>query len=193
MTAYNIVLFLHISGAIGYFIGMGIWLFGLTALRRTRRVEQVRALTQLVGRSGPLSGASVLLILATGLYMAITAWGLRTAWILVALISLILIAPLGTIFIEPRRRTIDRLAQESSDGPLPRSLEQSTRDPILLAAIVTVTTLLLGIVFLMTNKPSLIISIIVMAIALVLGLVLSVFTSRTTRTPEQGTATQTSA
>src|SRR6266700_414632 len=100
MTIYTIVLFFHVSGAIGYFVSMGTWLFGLSALRRAQRVEQVRALTHLVGWSGPLFAISVLLILATGLYMALTAWGLQTGWIDVALISLILIAPLGTAFID---------------------------------------------------------------------------------------------
>src|SRR5215471_7996154 len=99
MSIYTIVLFLHVSGAIGYFVGMGTWLFVLAALRRAQRVEQVRALTNIAGRSGPLFGISVLLILVTGLYMAITAWDLRTGWIAVALISLILIAPLGSAFI----------------------------------------------------------------------------------------------
>ena len=190
MTIYTIVLFFHVSGAIGYFVSMGTWLFGLSALRRAQRVEQVRALTHLVGRSGPLFAISVLLILATGLYMALTAWGLQTDWIDVALISLILIAPLGTAFIEPRRRAIDRLAQEAPDGPLPQSLERSTHDPILLTALQTVTILLLGIVFLMTNKPSLIGSLIVMAVALVLGLASGVLVSLTTHTPGQGMATQ---
>jgi uncharacterized membrane protein len=185
VTTYTIVLFLHICGAIGYFIGMGTWLFSLSALRRADRVEQVRALTRLIGRTGPFFGISVLLILATGLYMAITAWGLQTGWILVALISLILIAPLGTAFIEPRRRTIDRLAQEASNGPLPQSLEQSIHDPVLQTAAQTITVLLLGIVFLMTNKPSLIGSLIVMAIALVLGLASGVLASRATRTRRQ--------
>src|SRR5437667_12896313 len=118
MSIYNIVLFLHVSGAIGYFVSMGTWLFGFAAMRRAQRVEQVRALTNLVGRSGPLFGISVLLILATGLYLALTAWGLQTGWIGVALISLVLVAPLGTALIEPRRRTIDRLAREAPDGPL---------------------------------------------------------------------------
>ena len=40
--------------------------------------------------------------------MAITAWGLQTGWIAVGLISLVLMAPLGTALIEPRRRTIAR-------------------------------------------------------------------------------------
>lgn len=193
MTIYTIALFLHISGAIGYFIAMGTWLFGLSSLRRAQRVEQVRPLSQLIGQLGPLFGISVLLILATGLYMAITAWGGLTGWMAVALVSLVLMAPLGTALIEPRRRTIDRLAREASDGPLPRSLEQSTHDPVLLTAVETVTILLLGIVFLMTNKPSLIVSLIVMVIALALGLVLGVLTSRATRTREQDAATQQSS
>ena len=192
MSIYNIVLFLHVSGAIGYFVGMGTWLFGFAALRRAQRVEQVRALTHLVGRLGPLFGISVLLILATGLYMAITAWSLQTGWIAVALISLILIAPLGTAFIEPRRRVIDRLAREAPDGPLPQALERSTHDPILGTALQTVTLLLLGIVFLMTNKPSLIGSLIVMAVALVLGLASGALVSRPRRTQAPREAAQVS-
>src|SRR5690242_4668061 len=128
MTGYTIVLFLHVSAAIGYFIAMGAWLLSLAMLRRAQRVEQVRILTQLTGRLGPLFGISVLLLLATGLYMAITAWSLLTGWIIVALISLILVAPLGTVFIEPRRRAIERLTREAPDGPLPPSLEQHTHD-----------------------------------------------------------------
>ncbi len=191
MSIYTIVLFLHVSGAIGYFISTGTWLFGLSALRRARRVEQVRALTNLVGRSGPLFGISVLLILATGLYMALTAWGLRTGWIDVALISLILIAPLGTAFIEPRRRAIDRLAREAPDGPLSQALEQRTHDPVLLTALQTLAALLLGIVFLMTTKPSLTGSLIVMAVALVLGLASGLLVSRATRIRGQGVAAHT--
>ncbi len=188
MSLNTIVLFLHVSGAIGYFISVGTWLFGLSALRRAQRVEQVRSLAHLVGQLGPLFGISVLLLLATGLYMAITAWSLLTPWIAVALISLLLIAPLGTAFIEPRRRAIDRLAQEAPDGPLPQSLERRIHDPVLLTALQTVTMLLLGIVFLMTNKPSLIGSLIVMAVALVLGLASGVLVSRATHTPEQDMA-----
>ena len=29
MSIYTIVLFLHVSGAIGYFVGIGTWLFTL--------------------------------------------------------------------------------------------------------------------------------------------------------------------
>jgi len=65
---------------------------------------------------------------------------------------------------------IDRLARKAPDGPLPEELERSIRDPVLLTAPQTLTALLLGVVFVMTTKPSLVGSLIVMAVALVLGL-----------------------
>jgi hypothetical protein len=190
MSVYTIVLFLHVSGAIGYFVSIGTWLFGLVSLRRARRVEQVRSLIYLVGLSGPLFGISVLLILVAGLYLTITAWSLQTSWIAVALVSLVLVAPLGTVLIEPRRRTIDRLAREAPEGPLPQTLEQSIHDPILLTALQTITALLLGIVFLMTTKPSLAGSLIVMVVALALGMASGLLVSRVTRTRWQNVADQ---
>jgi len=49
MTIYTIVLFFHVSGAIGYFVSMGTWLFCLSALRRAQRVEQVLLRQPVVG------------------------------------------------------------------------------------------------------------------------------------------------
>ena len=190
MSIYSIVLFLHVSGAIGYFVSIGIWLFGLVSLRRARRVEQVRSLIHLVSLPGPLFGISVLLILVAGLYMTFTSWSLQTSWIAVALVSLVLLAPLGTALVEPRRRVIDRLAREALDGPLPQTLEQSIHDPILLTALQTIAALLLGIVFLMTTKPSLAGSLIVMLVALALGLASGLLVSRVTRARWQNVVAQ---
>jgi Zn-dependent protease with chaperone function len=190
MSIYTIVLFLHVSGAIGYFVSIGVWLFGLVSLRRARRVEQVRSIIHLIGLPGPLFGISVLLILVAGLYMTFTSWSLQTSWIAVALVSLVLVAPLGTAIIEPRRRAIDRLAREAPDGPLPQTLEQSIHDPILLTALQTIVALLFGIVFLMTTKPSLAGSLIVIVVALALGLASGLLVSRVTRARWQNVAAE---
>jgi Predicted integral membrane protein (DUF2269) len=190
MNIYNIVLFLHVSGAIGYFLGIGTWLLVLFGLRRAQRVENVRVLIKLTNLSGPISGIGVLLLLTAGLYMAFTEGSLQTGWVLVALISLILMASSGAALIEPRRRAIERLAREAPDGPLPQSLEQRTHDPVLLTVLQTIGALLLGMVLLMTTKPGLVSSLIVVVVALLLGLVLGVLTSRATRTRKQETATQ---
>ncbi|WIG61609.1 MAG: hypothetical protein OJF49_004357 [Ktedonobacterales bacterium] len=179
MSDYSIVKFLHVSGAIGYFVALGILLFGLAALRRARSVEQVRMLTELVGRVIPLFNFSILLLLAAGLYMTFTFWSLQTGWIAVALVSLVVLVPVAAMTVQSRMRIIARLAHEAPDGPLPPEVLARTHDPVLLTTPQTAMALLLGIVFLMTNKPSLPVALLVMALALLLGLASSVLVVRT--------------
>ncbi len=187
MSIYNIVLFVHVIGAIGYFLGIGIWLFILVGLRRSQHVEQVRALIHLT----PFGAASAVILLAAGLYLALTAWSLLTGWILVALISLILIIPTTAALIAPRRSAlVKQLAREAPDGAISLALSQRIHDPVLLATVCAVAVLLLGLVFLMTTKPELADSLIVMAVALVLGLASSVPASRMRRIPQQEAVAQ---
>jgi uncharacterized membrane protein len=170
MSTYTLELFLYISGAIGVFAGVGIWLFGLSALRMARRVEQVRAIAWLIIVSIPFIVLSLVLIGATGLAMAISTWGLQTPWIIVSLVCPVLFAPINVFVLDPRMRALFAKAGEEPDGPLSNELVKRTHDPILGTVTKTLAAVLLGIVFLMTNKPSLTTSIIVMVIALVLGL-----------------------
>ncbi len=186
MSIYSIVLFVHVVGAIGYCLGIGIWLFVLIGLRRAQRVEQVRALIHLTDLSGPFSGISVLLLLAAGLYMAFTEGSELSSWVLVALISLILMVPTSAAFIVPQRRALDRLAREAPDGELSPTLKQRIHDPVLLTVVQTVAALLLGLIFLMTTRPGLVISLVVMGVALALGLASGVLVSRMRPTPGEG-------
>src|SRR6266487_4270687 len=191
MSIYSIILFVHVIGAIGYFLGIGTQLFVLVGLRRAQRVEQVRALIQLNDQSGPVSGISVLLLLAAGLYLALAAWSLLTSWILVALISLILMVPTTAALIAPRRSAIvKQLAREAPGGELSEALERHIDDPVLATVCTTVLTLLLGLVFLMTTKPNLVGSLIVMVVALLLGLAAGVLISRMRRAPQRGMGDQ---
>jgi Zn-dependent protease with chaperone function len=181
MSIYSIVKFLHVSGAIGYFVALGTLLFGLAALRRARRVEHVRVLAELIRRLTPLFNISILLLLAAGLYLTFTVWGLQTSWILVALVSLVVIVPIAAATVQTRMRIVVQLAREAPDGPLSPEILARTHDPVLLTTPQTAVALLLGIVFLMTNKPSLPLAILVMALALVLGLTSGALVVRATR------------
>jgi len=173
MRLYTLALFVHVSGAIGTFVNLGIWLFGLAALRRATQVEQVRALAWLVIIASPLMVISVLLLGLAGFEMALSTWGLSTPWIAVSLVIVVLIAPVGAFVLDPRMRTIFTEAQAAPDGPLPDHLHTRTHDPILGTAASILITLLLGIVFLMTTKPELFMAILVMGVALFLGLLVS--------------------
>jgi len=191
MSIYTIVLFVHVIGAIGYFLSIGTQLFILVGLRRAQRVEQVRALIHLNDLSGPFGAGSAVVLLITGLYLALSAWSLLSGWILVALISLLLIVPTTAVLIAPRRSAIvKQLERSAPDGALSLALSQRLHDPVLLATLQTVVALLLGIVFLMTTKPALAGSLIVMAVALLLGLLSSLLVSQMRRAPRQGIVVQ---
>ncbi len=191
MSIYTVVLFLHVVGAIGYFLSIGTWLFILVGLRRAQHVEQVRALIHLNNMSGPFGGISAIVLLLAGLYLALTQWNVLTGWIIVALVSLILIVPAVAVLIAPRRRAIvEQMEREAPGGQVSDALKQHIHDPVLFTVIQTVAVLLLGIVFLMTTKPELIGSLIVMVLALALGLLSSLLLSRGRRTSQQETVNQ---
>jgi hypothetical protein len=170
MNIYSIALFVHVISAIGNFFGNGTLLLCMAALRRAQRVEQVRTIVALTAITRLIFPLSIFLLIATGLLLAVIAWGVQ-AWDAVALVSFVLIVvPLGAIVAGRRFSAIVNMAREAPDGPLPVALEAHIHDPVLGTALQTITALLLGMVFLMTMKPTLIGSILVMAIALVLGL-----------------------
>ncbi|GHO61191.1 hypothetical protein KSC_000830 [Ktedonobacter sp. SOSP1-52] len=191
MSIYTIVLFVHIIGAIGYFLSIGSWLFILVGLRRAQRVEEVRALMYVNDLSVPFGDGSGLVLLIAGLYLALSVWSLLTSWILVALISLILILPTNAVLIGPRRRAlIKQLEHSAPEGKISLALSQHIYNPILWTTSQTTAVLLLGIVFLMTTKPDLGGSLIVMAVALVFGLLSSLLISRRRHTSPQEAADQ---
>ena len=112
-----------------------------------------------------------LLTIGSGLYLALSAWGLP-GWIQVALGSIILLLPpLVAGVIEPRLHAILKLVGTLAEGPLPPALAARLRDPLLATALHIDFMVVLGIVFLMTTKPTLLGSIFAIAVAVVLGLV----------------------
>jgi hypothetical protein len=182
MNIYTIVLFLHIISAIGVYIGISVLLLAVVLLRRAQRVEQVRSTLAFATTAFPISGFSMLLLLAAGFYLALSAWSLLTSWIAVTLISLVLMIALGAGLIGPRMRAIVLATREAPDGSLPSQLSARIYDPVLFTVLLVQAVLLLGIVFLMTTKPGLASSIIVMGVALVLGLASGVLVLRPRRT-----------
>jgi len=189
MSPYSLALFVHVSGAIGTFVSLGIWLFGLAAMLRAKLVEQVRALAWLIVIASPLMVLSVVLLGVGGFEMALSTWGLSTPWIAVSLVSVVLIGPIGAFVLDPRMRTILALMRETPDGPLADAHILRTHDPVLVRAASTLASLLLGIVFLMTTKPQLFTSILVMGIAVFVGLIVSLlFRSPTHRQASSASA-----
>ncbi len=88
---------------------------------------------------------------------------------------------LGAGLIGPRMRAIVMATREASEGLLPSQLSARIHEPVLFTVLLIQALMLLGIVFLMTTKPELVRSIIVMGVALVVGLAWGVLVSRSGR------------
>lgn len=171
MNRYTLALFIHVVGMIGFFMPLGVYLFGMAALRRARQTAQVRSICQAIFATDVVAVGGILLLALAGLYMAITAGGLGTGWVIVATISFALMAPIGPLLVERRLHQIAALAAASPDGPLSPQIQQRIADPIIGAALYLMIALLLGIIYLMTTKPPLDGAILAMVVAVILGLV----------------------
>ena len=177
---YPLALFLHILGAFGLIAAITVEAIGLRGLRRAVRSEDARMWLGISrGLVLRLAPASLGLILITGLYMTATAWGPK-GWILVALTSLVLLAVIGELGTGIRMSRMGPAVGRAS-GPLSDELKARLRDPLLVTSIRTRLGLVLGIAFLMTVKPSAVASLVVIAIAAVIGVLAGQIPSRRSR------------
>src|SRR5437867_504057 len=90
------LVFLHVVGALGLFVAMGLEWVLVARLLRVETVEQARDWLGLLGVIRRLSPASLAAILLAGIYMTATVWG-GVGWIVVAFVALLLLPPLGMI------------------------------------------------------------------------------------------------
>lgn len=84
----------------------------------------------------------------------------------------------GAFVLGPRLRRIDVAAGQAPDGPLPESLRALISDPISAATLYAATVALVGILFLMTNKPSFSISVVVVGLPTALGVAAGLISSQ---------------
>lgn len=165
---YHLALFLHIIGAFGLIAAMTFEVIGLQGLRRAIRTEDALmwlGVARVVQRLAP---ASLGLILVMGLYMTATTWG-AMGWILVSLAGLVALGLIGGLLTGVRMARIGPAVGRSS-GPLSDELKAALRDPVLVMSIRTRFGIVLGIVLLMTLKPSLVTSLVIVVLAGAIGL-----------------------
>ena len=162
MNDYAIAVFLHIVGALGLFVALGLEWTSMLLLRRATTTEQARERMRIASSVRGVTGASLATLLVSGVYLTATAWG-GVAWIGVALGAMVLMALLGAALSGPRLAAIGRALETGPLAPLP--------DPLLWVSIQTRLAVALGIVFLMTFKPNLTGSLLAIALAAVLGLI----------------------
>ncbi len=167
---YEVALFVHIGGVLIMFMSAGLEVTVLRGLRHARSVEQARVWLNAGRATRTLFPLSAALILIGGLYMTLTAWGFRTAWIDVAFVTLIVLSTLGPTMNARRFRAIAEAAGGGAgyDGTaITTALYRQIHDPVLWASVHVMAGAALGVVFLMTVKPGLLGSLTTLAVAIV--------------------------
>lgn len=175
MNYYLIAKFIHIVGALGLFIALGIEWLSLRNLRRATSPAEVRNWTRIVRGIQKLGAPSMAATVISGFYMMAVA-RMHVAWLVVAFAALIVLAVLAVTVTQRRVAVIWRSMEEATNEAISAPLHQLLRQPLLWIVTQIRVTLALGIVFLMTLKPDLMGSLLTIGIAVSLGLVLARFT-----------------
>ncbi len=175
---YQTALFLHILGALGFFIAIGVFYIAVLGVRRAQTTGSIKLWTgAAAGVSRILFPISFLVIVIAGIYMVVNAWGERAPWAGVALIAFIILG-VGATFIQGRRMAAlgQSAATQSDSAPVEGALWAQAHDPVTWVSVNASAAFAIGIVYLMTLKPDALGSVIALLIALVIGLVFGFLT-----------------
>jgi len=173
MTVHAALVYCHLLGAFALFIGYGIEWTASALFRNAASTEQVRAWLRVFKVSPPLAGGGLGVLLLSGGYLASLTGAMRQGWIPATLVGIGMALLLGFGFILPRMRAI-RNSLPSLNEPVAGDLRPRLSDPLLLTAIRVRLLLAAGIVYLMIAKSPFTPSLVALAVALILGLLLSI-------------------
>lgn len=175
---YTLALFVHILGAIGLFVTVCLIVVAFVRMRQASTLEQLQEWASVANVAGKSILFISLVILAPALYMVIIAWGFITPWVMAALITFVVLAIMGATM---NGRTIERvvvMARTASPGHVPDALRTQLLAPQLWLAEGVRLMLLLGILCLMTIKPDMLFSTLILIGMLILGIVLGTIAQR---------------
>jgi hypothetical protein len=177
---YLIIRSLHIMGAVGMFMALGVDLVALSALSSARTTDQARRALAAYRINAVIGPLSLLLILVPGIYMAMTSWGPQP-WISASMLGIVVIIVLGAT-LSRRPLAALRGALKGDDRRLGPDLEAQAQHPLLWTSFFVRGCLALGILMLMSMKPDRPLALMMLTTAAALGVVVSLpFWSRTRR------------
>jgi hypothetical protein len=175
MTFYSSVLLLHVTAVLVMSGVMGCDLLTLLHLRRASTLVEAHAWIDPFPKLPVWAGVSLLVILFSGVYLALPAASPGMAWPKVAVASIFLMAPFGVM--TARRMQAIRKAYREAKAMTPELLGR-LRDPFLKRSMAVRIATFLGIFVLVSAKPGLWVSIGLVGAAMLLGFLVSVASSR---------------
>ena len=170
---YNVMLFFHILGTVIMFVAVGITLTAMIAMLHAKKTETLRDWSSLAVKMDGLLPASVIVIILPALYLVFSTWGWNIAWINISLAALVVMSIMGPAINLRRLKVVLTAANTETEISPSSNLLKKVQDRTLWNSVIIMTMLAIAIVFLMTVKLALVGSLIVLAIAIIFGFIVS--------------------
>jgi hypothetical protein len=153
VDTYRTVLFLHL---LFLFLGIGaaaILGVSLFRLRAAQTLADALPWGILAGKTERAFPVAILGLFLTGAYMTSDVWTWSTAWIDVAIVSLVVIAAQGVLIAGRRAKALERALEANGAGQLSDGARAMTCDRALWIVSFANPGIVLGVVWVMTQKP----------------------------------------
>ena len=173
MDWYHLTLFIHISGVLLLFMAYAVEVVSMIGARAASTVESVRIWSSTEKPVDIAFPIAVVLLILSGLTMALLAWGWNRAWIDVGLVLLVGMAIMGGRINGGFNARIAQMANKLERGPIPPELAREINHPTYWRSVLTMGVLMLGVVFMMVTKPDWLGAIMTFLVALALGVIVS--------------------
>jgi hypothetical protein len=167
MIIYQIALLLHILGALGIFIGLGFEWLCLKRINGTTSHEKLKEWINFLASLKTIFSTSAVALLLSGIYMSIMTWG-GAAWIVVSFIGLVTSSINGAVITGKKIEALQKIIN-TDDSKLPPDIFEQKHNQKLFSHFQLRSAISLSIIFMMTFKPEMTISISAFVLALILG------------------------
>ena len=167
---YDIALFVHLLGVVLLVAAVSTTLVAALRVQRAATVAEVASIAAVTKKIDVVIGPATLLVLASALYMVARGgddggvhW--TSGWVDVAFAIFLLMSVLGPTVEAGHAKRVLRLAAELPDGPVPPELDAARRAPAGIYVGFFGASQILAFLYLMTNKPGLLGSVLACVVA----------------------------
>ncbi len=165
---YKTALFLHITGALMLFASIALEWLSIFQIRKALDFENIKQSIFYYLKLRTINLITILFILIPGIYMMSAVWK-NAIWISVSFIAIIFMAVIGGTVTGRKMKNIKIILSNGKNiSPM---LKEILNDNMLMYSLKIRTVVFLGIVFLMTFKPSLTGSVTVFITSVILGFI----------------------
>ena len=177
MTLYTLALFIHISALLAAIAASALNHFAEGRMLAARTVGDLRQWGALAAKAGKVFPLALLTLVATGSYMVTTAWAWNDGWIDVAIGGVVTLFVSGE-FLGRRGKALGMRLGGDPSQPVSAELTALVRDPLMRSVSYATTSLAIGIVFVMVNKPGLLGALAALIISAAVGVTLATLRGR---------------